>query len=153
MTRKRTRRKVWNLLNPLTHAIQGAAITPEADLDSLRTRELGAIDAFVRGSATIGDWSDVNAMLSLAETMARAGIGREEVLPACAEAQTHLIEAARRYEKIQKMGTTGPGLESFRELFRWHDIQRTSVSRGDYEKAIQTTVNRLKSRAPEVVEL
>lgn len=153
MTRKSTRRKHYQLINAVAHAIQGAGITPDTALSSLRTRELGAIDAFVRGSATLGDWSDVNAMLSLAETMARAGIGREEVLPACAEAQTHLIEAARRYEKIKKMGTTGPGLESFRELFRWHDIQRTSVSRAEYEQAIQTTVNRLKSRAPEVVEL
>lgn len=153
MTRKRTRRRVWNLINPLRHAIEGAAVTPESALDGLRVRELAAIDAFVRGSATVGDWSDVNAMLSLAETMARAGIGRDEVLPVCAAAQVHLIEAARRYEKIGRMGTSGPGLESFRELFRWHDLQRQSVSRGEYDKAIQTTCNRIKSQAPEVVAL
>lgn len=153
MSRKRTRRKVWNLINPLRHAIEGAAVTPESALDGLRVRELAAIDAFVRGSATVGDWSDVNAMLNLAETMARTGIGRDEVLPVCAAAQTHLIEAAQRYEKIGRMGTSGPGLESFRELFRWHDLQRQSVSRGEYDKAIQATCNRIKSQAPEVVAL
>lgn len=85
--------------------------------------------------------------------MARDGVGRDEVLPACARAQEHLIDAARRFERTGKMGTTGPGLTSFRELYEFHDLQRQSVSRSEYEKAIKNATNRLRSRAPEVVEL
>jgi hypothetical protein len=151
--RKRTRRKVYALVNPISFAIQGAAISQEADLDKLRIRELAAIDAFARGAATIGDLHDINAILGLAETMAKAGIGREEVLPACAKAQEHLIDAARRFERTQKMGTTGLGLTSFRDLYAFHDLQRQSVSRSEYEKAIKATTDRIKSKAPDVIEL
>ena len=31
--RKRTVRKVWALINPVTHAIEGAAITTDTNLD------------------------------------------------------------------------------------------------------------------------
>jgi len=153
MSRKRCRRKVYALVNPISFAIQGAAITPENELDKLRIRELAAIDAFAKGRATIGDWHDVNAMLSLAEVLARDGIGRDEVLPSCAAAQDALIDAARRYEATGRMGTTGPGLQSFRELFQYHDLQRQSIPRSDYERAIKVATDRIRSKAPEVIEL
>ena len=38
--RKKTRRKVWALVNPIQHAIEGAAITPEDKLNQLQLREL-----------------------------------------------------------------------------------------------------------------
>lgn len=150
--RKHTRRKHWQLINPILHAIQGAAITPSKELDQLRIKELEAVHAFATGSATLQDWHDITAMLNLAESMARDGIG-PEVLPVCEEAQQHLVEAAQRYERIQKMGTTGPGIQAFRDLFAYHDLQRQSVSRAEYERAIARTLGRIRSKAPEVVEL
>jgi hypothetical protein len=38
--RKRTIRKVWQLIDPIKHAISGAAITPQAERDRLLLREL-----------------------------------------------------------------------------------------------------------------
>ncbi len=32
-------RKVWALINPVEHAIRGACITPQHELDKLRLRE------------------------------------------------------------------------------------------------------------------
>lgn len=151
--RKRTRRKVYALVNPVEFAIEGARITSKPDLDKLRLIELVAIDAFARGKATIQEWSDLKQMLNLAEGMAMLGIGREEVTPACQAAQAHLIEAVRRYQSTGRMGTTGPGLQSFRELFEYHDLQRTSIPRSQYEQAIRTVSNRIRSKAPEVIEL
>lgn len=150
--RKHTRRKVWGLINPIQHAIQGAAITPSKELDGLRLKELEAVHAFANGTATLQDWHDITAMLNLAETMAKDGIG-PEVLPVCEAAQQHLVEAAKRFERIKKMGTTGPGIQSFRDLFAYHDLQRQSVSRAEYERAIARTLGRIRSKAPEVVEL
>ena len=50
MTRKKCRRKVWNTnVNPIAHAIAGAAITDTASLDKLRMQELSAIEAFAKG--------------------------------------------------------------------------------------------------------
>jgi len=44
--RKRTRRKVWSTaINPIMHAVMGAALIPQEELDRLRIRELAAIEA------------------------------------------------------------------------------------------------------------
>lgn len=147
--KKRCIRKVWAKINPIAHAIEGAAITPQRQLDRLRVRELAAIDAFTRGAASLADWRDLANMLNLCETMARDGIG-PEALPACAEAQAHLIEAASRFERTSRMGTTGPGIQALRALYEYHDLQRQSISRAEFERMIRLTSARIKSRGRDV---
>lgn len=150
--RKQCRRKVYALVNPIQHAIDGARITPQAALNDLRLRELAAIESFAKGKATLQDWCDINAMLSIAETMALAGVGPEALVD-CKAAQKALIEAARRFEATGRMGTTGIGLQAFRSLFEVNDLQRSSVQRSDYEKLIAKSMSRIRSKAKEVVEL
>lgn len=59
MTRKHCKRKVWSTaINPIQHAIEGAAITSEALLNQLRARELAAVEACRTGSATLQEWAD-----------------------------------------------------------------------------------------------
>lgn len=43
--KKQCRRKVWPLLNPVTHAIQGAAITDTASLNKLRMASVAITEA------------------------------------------------------------------------------------------------------------
>ena len=119
--RKRTVRRYYELVNPLTFAMEGASLISEEKKNKLRFRELAAIDAFVKGKAGLQEWHDLNSMLSVAETMAKAGVG-VEVLDACKSAQAHLIDAARRFEATGRMGLTGPGIEAIRDLFRFHDL-------------------------------
>ena len=59
MSRKRCVRRVWALVNPITHAIEGARMTPEEVLDSVRLRELAAVDAFAHGHAALQHWHDL----------------------------------------------------------------------------------------------
>lgn len=150
--RKRCKRKVWALVDPIRHAIDGARITSGTKLDQLRTLELSSIEAFAKGRATINDWGCISSLLSIVETMARGGVG-PEALEACALAQETLIESARRCEATQKMGTTGQGLQAFRDLYAWHDLQRTCIILSEYERWLKASIDRLKSRAPEVVEI
>lgn len=150
--RKRTVRRHYELVNPITFAIEGAAPISEDKKNTLRLRELAAIEAFARGRATIQEWRDINSMHSVAETMAKAGKG-VEVLEVCRIAQEHLIDAARRFESTGKMGFTGPGLEAIRELFRFHDLQRSSVILRDYENFIQKAIDKIRSKAPDVVQI
>ena len=147
--RKQCKRKVYALVNPITHAIEGAAITPEDELRTLRLRELAAIDAFAKGLATEREWQDICAMLNLTEVLARRGVG-PEALPYCEALQEHLAEAVTRYRVKNRMGTTGPGLQAMRDVFQFHDLQRQSISRSEYEKAIADAINKIKGRAPEV---
>ena len=147
MTRKKCKRKVWALIDPVALAIAGAAITDTASLDKLRMLELSAIEAFARGRATPDDWRAIADMLNICETMARDGIG-PEALPSCMLAQIALGEAHSRFKEGRPLLFKGPELNAVRDAFAYHDLQRTSISRSQYEQAITKTANRIKSAHP-----
>lgn len=150
--RKRTKRKVYPLVNPVEYAINGACVASEEDLDKLREREQKALNNFRSGQATLTDWENLKALLNVAEAMSRAGVGIE-VLSVCMQAQDHLIESAKRFQRIGKMGATGPALVCWQDLYEYHDLQRQSIARSEYEKFLLQAINRERSRAPEVIEI
>jgi len=150
--RKRTRRKIYALVNPIAYAIEGASVTPTDQLDSLRVLELSAIDAVARGMGTVKDLSALRDMANLCEMMALGGVGPEALEPSRL-AQREMIDVVERRKRTGRIGATGSGLESFRELFRWHDLQRTSISRSEYEKYIVKTTNAVKGGRATVVNL
>lgn len=150
--RKRTRRKVYALINPIHYAIEGAAITPDKLLDQLRLGELGSIEAMRVGKATLYDWNLIKAMHGICETLAKEGIG-PEALEACAVLQEELIEMARRFEKLGRFTVTARGLQAMRDVYQYHDLQRQSVPRATYDRMIMLATARMKSRAPGVIEI
>ena len=88
MSRKKCHRKVWSTnINPVAHAIAGAAVSDDSALNKLRLCELSAIDAMTKGLATVTEWHDLTEMLNLCETMGRHGIG-PEALAICEVAQS-----------------------------------------------------------------
>lgn len=150
--KKKCRRKIWQKVNPIEYAITGASITAQDKLDKLRLSELSAIDSMIKGQATTGDWRALVDMLNIAETMATNGIG-VEVLKVCQIVQKEMEAAARRYEKTRKMGLTGTGIRYIKELYEFHDLQRTSISRSEYERMIEKTINYIKSNNHRVVNI
>ena len=150
--RKQCRRKIWSKINPIEHAITGAAITAEDKLDVLRLGELSAIESMVKGNATTADWRILVDMLNVAEIMAINGIGIE-VLEVCKIVQKEMEDAAHRYEKTRKMGLSGTGIRYVKELYVLHDLQRTSISRAEFERMIDKTINYIKSNNHLVVHI
>lgn len=142
-------RKVWTLVDPIAHAIVGASVTDSRVLDGLRMRELSAIECFRTGSATREDWMAVADMLNITETLALDGVGPEALAP-CLRAQEALGAAHARYERTGHIGVSGPELQALREGYQFHDLQRQSISRSRYERAILTTANRIRSAHPSV---
>lgn len=116
--------------------MDGIVVTPESELDKIRLRELGAIEAFAKGHATLVEWHEMAAMLNVAEYLANNGVGIE-VVDVCKDVQRHLVEAAERYQKTQRMGLSGLGIQSLRNLYDFADIQRQSITRSEYERAIR----------------
>ena len=49
--RKKCRRKVYQLVNPIEYAIAGASVTQKEKLDKLALVELIAIESMVKGSS------------------------------------------------------------------------------------------------------
>jgi hypothetical protein len=80
----------------------------------------------------------------------RLGIGRE-AMSACQQAKDSLIEAANRYNSTGRMGLTGAGIQAARDLIEYHDLQRRSISRSQYEQILTKTANRLRSTMPQAV--
>lgn len=150
--RKKTRRKHWNLIDPITHAIVGAAITQREKLDKLRLLEYSALDAITKGSGTVQDWRTLVDVLNLSETMARSGVG-VEVLPVCEKAQESLHKAAMRYQETMRMGLDGEGIKAIRDLIEYADLQQSSISRSEFERYIQKTKDYIKSHGDKVVEI
>jgi hypothetical protein len=150
--RKRTKRKVWNLIDPIQHSIVGAAITPRQTLDKLRFLEYAALDAITRGKGTIQDWRTLVDVLNLSEVMGKSGLG-PEVLPVCAKAQEALHKAAMRYQETKKMGLDGLGIQAIRDLIEYADLQQASISRSEFEMYVMKTKNYIKSNSDRVVEI
>jgi hypothetical protein len=150
--RKQTKRKFWKLIDPIRHAILGAGITQNHLLDKLRLTELASIDAMTRGLGTLQDWQELTDMMNISEVMALDGVG-PEVLPHCQQAQNALEQAALRYQSTMRMGLSGTGINALRDVFEYHDLQRRSISRSEYEKYIIKTRQRIMSRAKEVIVL
>jgi len=144
MSRKRCIRKVWARVNPIEYAMQGAAITPREALDKLLTAEYASLDAFIHGAATMREWSDMVNLNNLTQTLAGMNIG-PEAMPDCHKAEEGLIEAARRFQNTGKMGLSGPAIQALRDVVEWHDLQRSSIPRRQYEDAIRLTAARVKS--------
>jgi len=134
---------------PVTHAIVGASITDEESLEILRKKENGSMEAFRNGAAAPHDWNNINAVVQLAESMAAANIG-PEVMVHVKIAEMHLIDAHDRYKRIGKMGSTGPGLQSFQDIIEYHELQRTSVSRSVYESHIKRITDMIRSKSPKI---
>jgi hypothetical protein len=151
--RKKTKRKVWALIDPIQHGIIGAAITQRDKLDKLRMLEYSALDAITKGQGTIHDWRTLVDVLNLSETMARNGIGKDEVLPVCQKAQEALHQAALRFQSTKRMGLSGEGIQAVRELIQYADLQQSSISRSEFERYIQKTKNYIKSNNDLVTEI
>ena len=151
--RKKVKRQVWALIDPIQHGIIGASITHRDKLDKLRMMEYSALEAMTKGQGTIHDWRTLVDVLNLSETMARHNIGKDEVLPVCQKAQDALHEAAERYQKTMSMGLSGVGIQAVRELIAFADLQQSSISRSEFEKYIKKTKDYIKSNGNLVVEI
>jgi hypothetical protein len=150
--RKRTKRKMWNLIDPIQHGIIGASVTQRDKLDKLRLLEYSALDSMTKGSGTVTDWQILVDILNLSEMMGKNGVG-PEVLPICEKAQESLHKAALRFQDTKKMGLDGQGIKAIRDLIEYADLQQSSISRGEFEKYIQKTKNYIKSNGDKVVEI
>jgi len=150
--KKQCKRKVYQLVNPISFAMVGASITPRNLLDKLRLTEWSALDAMTKGKGTIQDWRTLVDVLNLAEMFGRQGIG-PEVLPVCEQAQEGLHKAAMRYQETKKMGLDGPTIEHLRHLIEYADLQQASVPRSEFERLVMKTKNYIRGNGNRVVEI
>lgn len=125
---KRRRARVA-AVHPLISAIAGARVTAPELLAKVRMRELSAIDAFARGAGDHAAWLAIGAMVAICRSMALDRIG-PEALEACDRADAALATDEG------KSSTTPERLQAYRDVHEYHDVQRQSIARSEYEKHI-----------------
>jgi hypothetical protein len=151
--RKQCKRKIWATnINPVAHAIAGAAITTQDVLNKLRMAEYSALDTIIHGEGTKEHWQILANLLNVAQCMATDGIGLE-VLPCCDKVQQALIKAAEYYGKTNRMVFNAEGIKAIRELIEYADLQQKSISRAEFERYIEKTRNKIKSGHMDVYEI
>jgi hypothetical protein len=150
--KKKCKRKVYPIINTIAHAIEGACITEDAHLELLKAHELKMIDALSGNDDGLSGYYGLCELLGCAETMAKAGIG-PEVLEPCANAQAVLIKLHTRFKRWNKWDITPSEKQTLIDLMEWHHLQRTSLARSEYESYLKLAINKMRSRAPGVIEL
>jgi hypothetical protein len=131
MSRKRCKRRVWEKSSPVARLDGIEDRVSDKERAQLATAELSSLEELAKGR---GQWihlADIQAMTLLSMTMGFDGYGIE-AKEACERAMGHLEDDARRYRERGTVGTTGPGLAAYREVFAIHDLQRQCVSRSLY---------------------
>lgn len=149
MSRKHCRRRIIKPVNPITLAMEGAAFTSSERLDKLRVLELAALEQFKAGQATVDDWRVMADVINVCDTFARSKVG-EEALPAIARAEAALAAGHARFKAHGRIGRAAGEYEALLDVYEFHDLQRQSVSRSEYEAAIKRTADRIRSAAPDV---
>ena len=150
MSRKHCKRKHYPLsLDPVAFVIAGAAIPSEALLDKLRVLELAALQAWADGVATTEDWKTFADLVNLTTSMCGMGVGPEAMV-AAHRAEAALLRAHGRYATGLPMTASRTDVQAFRDLYQFHDLQRSSVARSVYERAITLTIGKIKGAGPSV---
>lgn len=142
--RKQCRRKHWGLGDAVQVAISGACVIDDARLGKLRELERGALEAFQFGRADLSHWGVISSAAKAARVLVEFGVG-PEALPAIGAVDRFLDATAARHEATGRLGATGPDLQAVRDLYEYHDLQRTSVDLSTYQRAVEITINRTRS--------
>lgn len=139
--KKRCIRKHYARMNPITLAIEGAAITPGDKLDELRDMELGHMNALRSGAGTMRDLVEVESMADISIEMASRDIG-PEVLVSAKLLKLEIGAAKAMLEQDGRCVLSGVGLRAMQDTHEYHDLQRQSIPRKTYEDCIFKVMNR-----------
>ena len=143
--RKKCKRKVYNLVDPIEFAMRGAAFMKPEELQNLRIRELSCLESIVHGKGTLRDWVELAECINLTEVMATNGIGHE-ALEICRVAQEEMEVAYERFQRTGKMGLSGTGITAMREVMEYAALMQTSIPRSQFEQMIDKTRKLIKGR-------
>ena len=153
MNRKPFRSRWSRDANILARVVTGVLPTPDGLLERQQAQERDVLEAFEQGTATPRHFQVIADVLNVAETMAYAGIGRDEVLPVCETSQELLLAAKERHDQTGKLTVSDMGAKVLRDLVEYHHLQRTAVDWQTYAKMVERTGQLIRSAHPRHKEL
>lgn len=142
--RKKTRRKIWSICNPIDIAMHKASLVSTETSNEIMDIERESLGRFKEGTADLNDWNILASLTNMSEVMASDGVG-PEVLVYSKSAQLALKRSAAFYKKSGKFLLDANGIYSFDELIEYAHLQIQSVSTGVMEDYLKTIIGRVNS--------
>jgi hypothetical protein len=142
--RKQTRRKIWNLENPINIAMHKAGLVSLEKSQEIMDIEMDSLNRFRNGQADMHDWNILASLTNMAEIMSKDGIGTE-VLEFSEAGQQALKRSATFYKKSGKFLLDATGITALQDLIEYAHLQRQSVSTGNMESYLKTIIGRVNS--------
>lgn len=145
--RKRCRRKVVPLTNPVSLVLANLAPADRATTQRVLTAMYAALDALQFGRATTTDWNDLAEAVNHGYVFSKElGIGSEH-LDLFVEARQVLIRLGERYHERGRFVAAAPELQTLHEMAAVHDLQLQAAN-GKEAAACAARVAELKRSAP-----
>lgn len=134
--RKRTKRKVWPLRDPISYAMSGAQVAVEqSNIKTYMAASHASMKALVEGNAKRIDLQHITMAHNMVCALMKQGFGEPhaEDIEASAAALDSIAKRAR--EKSRILGT-GPELNALNFMLQIHDAMMDVISVAEYNRAV-----------------
>lgn len=134
--RKRTRRKVWALRDPISHAMSGARkVSEDTNLVTYSIKTHASMEALVKGVATKQDMSHLAMANNMVAALMKQGFATPHAPDA--EASANALDAiAQRARDKGRVLATGPEIVALNQMLAIHDAMFDTISVSEYNRAV-----------------
>lgn len=145
MTRKHTKRKVWPLRDPISHAMSGAQVAEEnPSIKTYMAVAHLAMKMLVQGRATRLDIQHITMAHNMVAGLMAQGFAAPHAVDMDASAAALDSIAQRACEKGRILGT-GQEINALNFMFQIHDAMMATVSVAEYNRAVAHVDGKVKS--------
>lgn len=121
--------------NVVALAMEHACIITKRRNDQFLLIELDCIASLRSGHFSNQQWNMLISLVNISEVMAKAGVGIEVVEPA-KRAEIALAQIRARYQMTAEWRARPEEVDAISELHQYHNLQRTSITYGEYCKHV-----------------
>ena len=145
MSRKKTRRKVWPLRDPISHAMSGIQVAEQnTSIATYMAQSHLSMKMLVEGRATKQDLQHITMAHNMVAGLMDQGFAgpHAEDMDASSGA---LDSIAKRAHDKGRILATGPELNALNFMFQIHDALMAVISVSEYNVAVEHVTKRVRS--------
>lgn len=140
----RAKRKVWPLLNPILHAMAGAAKFTPTQLAQLMAPNRAAVQALQYGQFNADHWRVLADAFNIAEALARPPVNiANDHSEKFEEAQCVLYALSEQFRDRKTWTARSAQLQAVKDAMEIFEIQLEHVAQGEFERVVEKLTQRM----------
>ena len=151
--RKRTKRRVYALRDPISYAIGGVrtfrSVSASVDVEIANH---ASMEALVKGEATKYDLQVLSNMVNMCIALGKQGFA-EAHQQDFADAKAAIVSIVERGKKLSRVVATGPEIKALNWALEVHDAQLGVVSVSEIERANKYIQDTVRSGGADMLKL